>query len=275
MQYIYKMKKFIIIIFLFGLFVDYSHAQTRQQLSEALGELGRRADVKIRTKKSKKTIEKWEKAGDFCAVQCHRLNQQTGEIDYDFKCENDCNNRNNSTTGGGNISSNTNNSFANTEAERIKAEEEAKRQAEIQRQKAEEEARRQAEIQRQEAERKIAEERKNAIQKIETAKISGYHFDETALSQNQKSELDVIADVLSRYSDIRVLIIGHTCEIGYKNINQKIGLKRAEAGKEYLIGKGIAAERISVDSKGATQPLVQNTSNENRKQNRRIEFVIE
>lgn len=149
---------------------------------------------------------------------------------------------------------------ANAEAERIKAEEEAKRQAELQ---------------RQEAERKAAEERKNAIQKLATTKIEVYDFDETALSPNQKSELDVVADILNRYSDIKVLIVGHTCNIGYKNINQKKGLKRAEASKEYLIEKGVVAERISVDSKGETQPFVQNVSSENRKQNRRIEFVIE
>ena len=148
-----------------------------------------------------------------------------------------------------------------------KAAEEAKRKA------AEEEAIRKAA--EEEAIRKAAEERKNAIQKVAATKVNGYFFDETALSENQKSELDAVADVLNRYSDVKVLIIGHACKIGYKNINQKKGLKRAEAGKEYLIEKGIAAERISVDSKGETQPFVPNTSNEERKQNRRIEFVIE
>ena len=134
---------------------------------------------------------------------------------------------------------------------------------------------RQAELQRQQAEQKAAEERKDAIQKIEVTKIDGYLFDMTALSQSQKSSLDPIADVLNKYSDIKVLITGYTCNIGYKSINQKKGLKRAEAGKEYLIEKGIDSGRISTDSKGKTQPLVPNTSSENRKKNRRIEFVVE
>ncbi|MDR1120130.1 MAG: OmpA family protein [Dysgonamonadaceae bacterium] len=145
------------------------------------------------------------------------------------------------------------------EAERIKAEE----------------AKRQAELERQQVEQKAAEERSNAIQKIETAKIDGYSFDETALSQSQKSELDAVIDVLKQYSDIRVFIVGHTCEIGYKSINLKKGLKRAEAGKEYLIEKGISPERISVDSSGEIQPFVQNLSEENRRKNRRIEFRTE
>jgi outer membrane protein OmpA-like peptidoglycan-associated protein len=151
---------------------------------------------------------------------------------------------------------------------------EAANDAEAERIKAEE-AKRQVELERQQAEQKAAEERRNAIQKIETAKIDGYSFDETALSQSQKSELDAVADALNRYSDIKVFIVGHTCEIGYKSINLKKGLKRAEAGKEYLIEKGISPERISVDSSGETQPFVQNLSEENRRKNRRIEFGTE
>ncbi|MDR2065099.1 MAG: OmpA family protein [Prevotellaceae bacterium] len=139
----------------------------------------------------------------------------------------------------------------------------------------EETKRQQAAEEKRRAEQKAAEERKNAIQKIKTAKIDGYPFDETSLSQNQKSALDEIADILNRYSDVKVVITGHSCNVGYKNINQKKGLKRAEAGKEYLIEKGISKERISVGSKGETHPIIQNISEENRKQNRRIEFVVE
>ena len=116
----------------------------------------------------------------------------------------------------------------NEEAERIKAEQDAQRQAK----------------------QKVAEERRNAIKKIETTKLDYFLFDKTSLSQNQKSILNDVADILNRYSDIKVLIIGHTCNIGYKNINQRVGLRRAESAKEFLVEKGISQERISVDSKG-------------------------
>ena len=74
---------------------------------------------------------------------------------------------------------------------------------------------------------------------------------------------------------MKIRIIGHTCEIGYNNVNQKKGLKRAEEGKKYLIDKGVASERIFIESKGKTDPIAPNTSSENRKKNRRIEFVVE
>lgn len=125
------------------------------------------------------------------------------------------------------------------------------------------------------AEQKAAEERKNAIQRIATTKIDSYPFDETSLSEIQESEIDDIASILNKYADVKVLLIGHTCDIGYKSINQRKGLKRAEIVKEYLIGKGVSQDRISIDSKGENQPLIENNSQESRKKNRRVEFVIE
>jgi len=126
-----------------------------------------------------------------------------------------------------------------------------------------------------EVENSEAEERKNAILKIETTIINNYPFDVTALSESQKIGLDTIADILNLYSDIKVIIVGHTCGKGSESINLRKGIERAETGKEYLIKKGVVSERVSVESKGESQPLVPNVSRENRKQNRRIEFVIE
>lgn len=141
--------------------------------------------------------------------------------------------------------------------------------------KIEEEEVSQAEYARLEVERKAAEERKDAVRIVETTVIDNYSFDETTLSDNQKLKLENVTDILNKYSDIKVLIIGHTCNIGYKNINLKKGLKRADACKEFLIEKGINAERISIDSRGETEPLVQNSSKENRAQNRRVAFAME
>lgn len=146
------------------------------------------------------------------------------------------------------------------------------RQEELRRQKEEEERRRAEE--RRLAELKAAEERRNALQSLGSMKIDGFAFDVTELSDEQKPELDEAASILNKYSDVNVLLTGHTCKIGYKSINQKKGMKRAEAAKEYLISKGVAENRITVDSKGKTEPLVPNTSKENYKQNRRVEIQV-
>jgi outer membrane protein OmpA-like peptidoglycan-associated protein len=149
---------------------------------------------------------------------------------------------------------------------------ELRRQAELKRQK-EEEERRIAEEKRL-AEQRAAEERKNALQTLGAIKIDGFAFDVTDLSDEQKPELDEAANILNKYSDVNVLLTGHTCKIGYKNINQRKGMKRAESAKAYLMSKGVADSRITVDTKGETEPLVPNTSRENLKRNRRVEFQI-
>ena len=146
------------------------------------------------------------------------------------------------------------------------------RQAELKRQK-EEEERRLAEEKRL-VEQRAAEERKNALQTLGAIKIDGFAFDVTDLSDEQKPELDEAANILNKYSDVNILLTGHTCKIGYKNINQRKGMKRAETAKEYLMSKGVAGNRIDIDSKGETEPLVPNTSKENFKQNRRVEIQI-
>lgn len=146
------------------------------------------------------------------------------------------------------------------------------RQAELKRQK-EEEERRLAEEKRL-AEQRAAEERKNALQTLGAIKIDGFAFDVTDLSDEQKPKLDEVANILNKYSDVNVLLTGHTCKIGYKNINQRKGMKRAESAKAYLMSKGVADSRITVDSKGETEPIVPNTSRENFKKNRRVEIQV-
>ena len=146
------------------------------------------------------------------------------------------------------------------------------RQEELRRQK-EEEERRWAE-ERRLAELKAAEERRNALQSLGSMKIDGFAFDVTELSDEQKNGLDEAAIVLNKYDDVNVLLTGHTCKIGYRNINQRKGMKRAEAAKDYLMSKGISENRITIDSKGEDEPLVPNNSRENFRRNRRVEIQI-
>jgi peptidoglycan-associated lipoprotein len=55
-----------------------------------------------------------------------------------------------------------------------------------------------------------------------------------------------------------IMITGHAGNMGTDTYNQALGLRRAESAKAYLVAAGIAADRISVDSKGESQPVVSN-----------------
>lgn len=135
------------------------------------------------------------------------------------------------------------------------------------------ERQRKLEEEQKEAERRAAEERKQAIEKM-TSIIPDYQFDVVELSDTQKQQLDEVAQILQKYSDVSILLTGHTCKVGYKNINMKKGLQRANLAKEYLVEKGVAEHQIQVDSKGELEPIAENNTREGRAQNRRIEISI-
>ena len=57
-------------------------------------------------------------------------------------------------------------------------------------------------------------------------------------------------------------------------MNFQIGLERANSVRNYLISKGIAGKRIEVESKGETYPIADNSTEEGRAKNRRVEVLL-
>ena len=105
--------------------------------------------------------------------------------------------------------------------------------------------------------------------------IANYNNGQVEFSQQQKQKLDEIIAMLLQHPEIKLVINGHTCDLGSIETNEKVGLQRAQKMKDYMISKGIAESRIiSINSKRDTEPLVPNTSEENRKLNRRVEIVV-
>ena len=86
--------------------------------------------------------------------------------------------------------------------------------------------------------------------------------------------LDEMVVALNRVQGKNVKIIGHTDSQGDPTKNQPLSLQRADAVKNYLIAKGIATSRLSVEGKGSQVPVADNATPEGRKKNRRIEFEV-
>ncbi|MDR2579937.1 MAG: OmpA family protein [Fibromonadaceae bacterium] len=196
---------------------------------------------------------------------------------------------------------------AEAEAHRKAAEEEAARLAEAaaaeeaRRKAAEEEAARLAEAAAaEEARRKAAEEEavrlaakreaarlaaieegkasslQAKIDSIQKQVLNDFHITQTKPNERQIPALDAIITLLQNYSELRFYLNGHTCDQGDKEVNRKVGYERAKAVRDYIIAKGIDEKRIlGIGSKLYYEPLVPNTSEENRRKNRRVEFVIE
>lgn len=86
--------------------------------------------------------------------------------------------------------------------------------------------------------------------------------------------LDEMAAAMSKLKDRRFEVIGHTDASGSRAGNVSLSLARAQAVKAYLVGKGLAAERLATSGMGPDQPVARNDSEEGRARNRRIEFRV-
>ncbi len=87
--------------------------------------------------------------------------------------------------------------------------------------------------------------------------------------------LDTLASYLMNHPDKTVLIEGHTDSTGSLEFNQKLSRQRAEAVRDALIERGIAAERIKAVGYGPSRPIATNATPEGRQLNRRVEVIIQ
>ncbi|MBK5103904.1 MAG: OmpA family protein [Burkholderiales bacterium] len=111
-------------------------------------------------------------------------------------------------------------------------------------------------------------------EKVTMAAETNFDFDKATLKPEGKSRLDDLVGKLKAVNLEVVIAIGHTDSIGSKAYNQKLSLRRASAVKEYLVSKGIAANRIHTEGKGETQPVADNKTREGRAKNRRVEIEV-
>ena len=108
-------------------------------------------------------------------------------------------------------------------------------------------------------------------------KFEDVHFayDKSDLTDYAKGILDsaavVIADLAKKYPELKVEISGHTDWIGTDGYNQGLSERRAGAVRQYLLGKGVEAGRISTFAYGETRPKATNETDEGRALNRRAE----
>jgi outer membrane protein OmpA-like peptidoglycan-associated protein/Tol biopolymer transport system component len=87
------------------------------------------------------------------------------------------------------------------------------------------------------------------------------------------AELDRLVALLNQAGYLRIQINGHTDNVGNKTSNQTLSEARAKSVMDYLIGHGIAADRLRSKGFGETKPVETNNTVEGRARNRRTEFM--
>ena len=101
-----------------------------------------------------------------------------------------------------------------------------------------------------------------------------FEYNKSDLAQNFQRYLDGLLDFFKSGGIDKLQVDGHTDSIGSDSFNLKLSERRANAVRDYLIGKGIAEDRISIVPNGEANPVVPNTSDENRAKNRRAELKL-
>lgn len=87
-------------------------------------------------------------------------------------------------------------------------------------------------------------------------------------------ELDLVVAFLNENPSVRIELMGHTDGRGVHADNVRLSQQRVNKVKAYLVSKGIAARRISGKGFGGSRPIASNETEESRRMNRRVEFVI-
>jgi OmpA-OmpF porin, OOP family len=103
------------------------------------------------------------------------------------------------------------------------------------------------------------------------------YFPSNSAGKIADSKIDLYLDNLSaalKNSPKTLEIIGHTDNVGSDETNYKMGLLRANSIRSILLDRGVPASKISASSKGETQPVASNDSEDGRAKNRRTEIVV-
>ena len=108
-----------------------------------------------------------------------------------------------------------------------------------------------------------------------TGRHIGFKQASDELNSNAYSLLDELVQIAADCPSAAILITGHTDNSGNEDTNRHLSKARAESVVAFMVGRGIAAERLQSHGAGSSEPLVSEDNARARELNRRIEFSIE
>jgi OOP family OmpA-OmpF porin len=96
---------------------------------------------------------------------------------------------------------------------------------------------------------------KPAAEKVTLAADALFDFDKAVLRSEGKAKLDDVASKLGEIKLEVIIAVGHADRFGSEAYNQKLSERRAAAVKDYLVAKGVEANRVYTEGKGSKQPV--------------------
>lgn len=117
------------------------------------------------------------------------------------------------------------------------------------------------------------------IKAIETGKVCDlrdiyYETNSYTLTRASRVVVELFIEFLKDNPTVKVEIQGHTDNVGNDEANQKLSEQRAKSVYDYVVGKGIPADRLRYKGYGESQPIADNNTASGRAKNRRTVFLI-
>jgi OOP family OmpA-OmpF porin len=111
--------------------------------------------------------------------------------------------------------------------------------------------------------------------KIAISEKIQFDDNKATIKSESNSLLDEIVAVIKKNAHIKKIAIdGHASSEGNAARNKKLSDERAKSVMAYLVSHGIEQERLSAKGYGSEKPIAENTTEEGREKNRRVEFII-
>jgi outer membrane protein OmpA-like peptidoglycan-associated protein len=101
-----------------------------------------------------------------------------------------------------------------------------------------------------------------------------FEFNSDRLKPTSHELLDRVAEILLHHNKLKLIVSGHTDDVGSEEYNKDLSMRRAGAVKMYLATKGVYPDSVRVYGHGESQPVISETTDEARALNRRVEFRV-
>lgn len=117
--------------------------------------------------------------------------------------------------------------------------------------------------------------REDARGQVMTLGESVFAPGQAKLQPDALANLDRVVEFVGADASRTIRIEGHTDDRGGDNLNQALSQRRADAVREALVARGVAASRIRTVGLGKSRPVATNATAEGRARNRRVEVILE
>jgi outer membrane protein OmpA-like peptidoglycan-associated protein len=101
-----------------------------------------------------------------------------------------------------------------------------------------------------------------------------FDVDSSSLDSAARGSLEQAAAVFNEYPKTAIVIQGHTDSTGSETHNQDLSERRAESVRNYLISRGVDAQRMAAVGFGEGEPVATNDTATGRQQNRRVDLLL-